>query len=33
MVILICGEAGYIGSHVFNKLLNQNMEAIIIDSL
>ena len=33
MVILICGEVGYIYSHVFNKLLNQNIEEVIIDSL
>ena len=33
MAVLICGGAGYIGSHVFNELLNQNIEAVIIDSL
>lgn len=33
MAVLICGGAGYIGSHVFNELLSQNIETVIIDSL
>ncbi|ASJ21192.1 UDP-glucose 4-epimerase GalE [Brachyspira hampsonii] len=33
MAVLVCGGAGYIGSHVVNELLKQNIETVIIDSL
>lgn len=33
MSILVCGGAGYIGSHTVHELINQNKEVIIIDNL
>ena len=33
MAVLVCGGAGYIGSHVVNELLKQNIETVVIDSL
>ena len=33
MAVLVCGGAGYIGSHVVCELLKQNIETVIIDSL
>ena len=31
MAVLVCGGAGYIGSHVVNELLKQNIETVILD--
>lgn len=33
MAILICGGAGYIGSHAVKKLVEQNEEVIVLDNL
>lgn len=33
MSILVCGGAGYIGSHTVHQLINQNKDVIIIDNL
>ena len=33
MAVLVCGGAGYIGSHVVNELLKQNIETIVIPRL
>ena len=33
MAVLVCGGAGYIGSHVVRELLKQNIETVVIDSL
>lgn len=33
MAILVCGGAGYIGSHTVHQLINQNEEVIIVDNL
>ena len=33
MSILVCGGAGYIGSHTVHELINQNKDVIIIDNL
>ena len=33
MSILVCGGAGYIGSHTVHELINQNKEVIIVDNL
>ncbi len=33
MAILVCGGAGYIGSHAVHQLINQNEEVIIVDNL
>lgn len=33
MAVLVCGGAGYIGSHVVKVLLNQNREVIVVDNL
>ena len=33
MSILVCGGAGYIGSHTVHELINQNKDVIIVDNL
>lgn len=33
MAILVCGGAGYIGSHTVHQLINQNEDVIIVDNL
>ncbi|AWK50867.1 UDP-glucose 4-epimerase GalE [Clostridium beijerinckii] len=33
MSILVCGGAGYIGSHTVHELVNQNKDVIIVDNL
>lgn len=33
MSILVCGGAGYIGSHTVHQLINQNKDVIIVDNL
>ena len=33
MSILVCGGAGYIGSHTVYELINQNKDVIIVDNL
>ena len=33
MAVLVCGGAGYIGSHVVRELLKQDIETVVIDSL
>lgn len=33
MSILVCGGAGYIGSHVVRELKKKNMETVVVDSL
>ena len=33
MAVLVCGGAGYIGSHVVKLLLENNQEVIVIDNL
>ena len=33
MSVLVCGGAGYIGSHLVYELLKQNIETVVIDSL
>lgn len=33
MKILVCGGAGYIGSHMVRYLLSQNMEVVVLDNL
>ena len=33
MKILVCGGAGYIGSHTVKELLDKNYEVVVVDSL
>ena len=33
MAILVCGGAGYIGSHAVAELLSRNEDVVIIDNL
>lgn len=33
MSILVCGGAGYIGSHTVHELVKQNKDVIIVDNL
>ena len=33
MSILVCGGAGYIGSHVVKYLLEKNEDVVVVDSL
>ncbi len=33
MSVLVCGGAGYIGSHVVNELIAQNIDFVVLDSL
>jgi len=33
MSILVCGGAGYIGSHTVHELINQNKDVVIVDNL
>lgn len=33
MAVLVCGGAGYIGSHVVYELISQNIDFVVIDSL
>ena len=33
MSILVCGGAGYIGSHTVHKLISQNKDVVIVDNL
>ena len=33
MAILVCGGAGYIGSHTVHQLINQNEKVVIVDNL
>lgn len=33
MAVLVCGGAGYIGSHIVHELLESNIDTVVIDSL
>ncbi|MBR6710000.1 MAG: NAD-dependent epimerase/dehydratase family protein, partial [Selenomonadaceae bacterium] len=33
MAILVCGGAGYIGSHAVHQLIAQDEEVVIVDNL